>query len=121
HKPKNEQSPSPSHIPEPPQIEWPQWNGFDGLSGPSDWGRPEDIPHSPSEPRIPESDIPPGLPQAPETPRTEEYKKGFSDGLKAISLGQGPDFVNLKNNDWSEDYKKGYMAAFGTPYTPSTK
>ncbi|HEP1528691.1 TPA: lysis inhibitor protein [Streptococcus pyogenes] len=119
HKPKNEQSPNPSHIPEPPQIEWPQWNGFDGLSsGPSGWGRSEDTPHSPSGPRIPEGNIPPGLPQAPETPRTDEddeYQKGFSDGLKAKKSGRGIDFAGFKYDGWSVEYKKGYMAAFSTP------
>ncbi|VGV40260.1 lysis inhibitor protein [Streptococcus pyogenes] len=115
---QHQQSQKPSHIPRPPRSEWPPSIFPEN----SDWGRSEDTPDSSSEPRIPESNISPspGQHTPQNNPQVSDYDKGFSDGLKAISLGQGPDFVNLKNNDWSEDYKKGYMAAFGTPYTPST-
>lgn len=113
-KPENEQSPNPLHIPEPPQIEWPQWNGFDGLSfGPSDWGQSEDTP--PSEPRVPEK--PQHTPQ--KNPQESDFDRGFSAGLKAKNSGRGIDFEGFQYGGWSDEYKKGYMQAFGTPYTPS--
>ncbi|HGN5331640.1 TPA: lysis inhibitor protein [Streptococcus pyogenes] len=115
-KPENEQSPNPSHIPEPPQIEWPQWNGFDGLSsGPSDWGQSEDIPRFPSEPRVTEK--PQHTPQ--KNPQESDFDRGFSAGLKAKNSGRGIDFEGFQYGGWSDEYKKGYMQAFGTPYTPS--
>ncbi|MFF1226257.1 lysis inhibitor protein [Streptococcus pyogenes] len=115
-KPENEQSPKPSHIPEPPQIEWPQWNGFDGLSsGPSDWGQSEDIPRFPSEPRVTEK--PQHTPQ--KNPQESDFDRGFSAGLKAKNSGRGIDFEGFQYGGWSDEYKKGYMQAFGTPYTPS--
>ncbi|WP_159323373.1 lysis inhibitor protein [Streptococcus pyogenes] len=114
-KPENEQSPNPSHIPEPPQIEWPQWNGFDGLSsGPSDWGQSEDTPR-PSEPRVTEK--PQHTPQ--KNPQESDFDRGFSAGLKAKNSGRGIDFEGFQYGGWSDEYKKGYMQAFGTPYTPS--
>ncbi|VHB28911.1 lysis inhibitor protein [Streptococcus pyogenes] len=108
-----EQSPNPSQIPKPPHSEWPPSIFPEN----SDWGRSEETPHSPSESGIPESNISPSPGQLPpqENPQVSDYERGLSDGLKAKRLGQGPDFVNLKNNDWSEGYKKGYMAAFSTP------
>ncbi|MFG0061296.1 lysis inhibitor protein [Streptococcus pyogenes] len=115
-KPENEQSPNPSHIPEPPQIEWPQWNGFDGLSsGPSDWGQSEDTPRFPSEPRVTEK------PQhtLQKNPQESDFDRGFSAGLKAKNSGRGIDFEGFQYGGWSDEYKKGYMQAFGTPYTPS--
>ncbi|MGI9992991.1 complement-mediated lysis inhibitor Sic [Streptococcus pyogenes] len=115
-KPENEQSPNPSHIPEPPQIEWPQWNGFDGLSsGPSDWGQSEDTPRFPSEPRVTEK--PQHTPQ--KNPQESDFDRGFSAGLKAKNSGRGIDFESFQYGGWSDEYKKGYMQAFGTPYTPS--
>ncbi|HER4253031.1 TPA: lysis inhibitor protein [Streptococcus pyogenes] len=115
-KPENEQSPNPSHIPEPPQIEWPQWNGFDGLSsGPSDWGQSEDTPRFPSEPRVTEK--PQHTPQ--KNPQESDFDRGFSAGLKAKNSGRGIDFEAFQYGGWSDEYKKGYMQAFGTPYTPS--
>nr|AAF64946.1 Sic1.177 [Streptococcus pyogenes] len=118
-KPENEQSPNPSHIPEPPQIEWPQWNGFDGFdglsSGPSDWGQSEDTPRFPSEPRVTEK--PQHTPQ--KNPQESDFDRGFSAGLKAKNSGRGIDFEGFQYGDWSDEYKKGYMQAFGTPYTPS--
>ncbi|HFD1879521.1 TPA: lysis inhibitor protein [Streptococcus pyogenes] len=115
-KPENEQSPNPSHIPEPPQIEWPQWNGFDGLSsGPSDWGQSEDTPRFPSEPRVTEK--PQHTPQ--QNPQESDFDRGFSAGLKAKNSGRGIDFEGFQYGGWSDEYKKGYMQAFGTPYTPS--
>nr|AAF64793.1 Sic1.24 [Streptococcus pyogenes] len=115
-KPENEQSPNPSHIPEPPQIERPQWNGFDGLSfGPSDWGQSEDTPRFPSEPRVPEK--PQHTPQ--KNPQESDFDRGFSAGLKAKNSGRGIDFEGFQYGGWSDEYKKGYMQAFGTPYTPS--
>ncbi|NSX68611.1 lysis inhibitor protein [Streptococcus pyogenes] len=115
-KPENEQSPNPSHIPEPPQIEWPQWNDFDGLSfGPSDWGQSEDTPRFPSEPRVPEK--PQHTPQ--KNPQESDFDRGFSAGLKAKNSGRGIDFEGFQYGGWSDEYKKGYMQAFGTPYTPS--
>ncbi|EZN19444.1 lysis inhibitor protein [Streptococcus pyogenes] len=115
-KPENEQSPNPSHIPEPPQIEWPQWNGFDGLSsGPSDWGQSEDTPRFPSEPRVTEK--PQHTPQR--NPQESDFDRGFSAGLKAKNSGRGIDFEGFQYGGWSDEYKKGYMQAFGTPYTPS--
>ncbi|EZN12491.1 inhibitor for complement Sic [Streptococcus pyogenes ABC020052553] len=115
-KPENEQSPNPSHIPEPPQIEWPQWNGFDGLSsGPSDWGQSEDTPRFPSEPRVTEK--PQHTPQ--KNPQESDFDRGFSAGLKAKNSGRGIDFEGFQYGGWSDKYKKGYMQAFGTPYTPS--
>ncbi|HER1959996.1 TPA: lysis inhibitor protein [Streptococcus pyogenes] len=115
-KPENEQSPNPSHIPEPPQIEWPQWNGFDGLSsGPSDWGQSEDTPRFPSEPRVTEK--PQHTPQ--KNPQESDFDRGFSAGLKAKNSGRGIDFKGFQYGGWSDEYKKGYMQAFGTPYTPS--
>ncbi|HES3767235.1 TPA: lysis inhibitor protein [Streptococcus pyogenes] len=115
-KPENEQSPNPSHIPEPPQIEWPQWNGFDGLSsGPSDWGQSEDTPRFPSEPRVTEK--PQHTPQ--KNPQESDFDRGFSAGLKAKNSGRGIDFEGFRYGGWSDEYKKGYMQAFGTPYTPS--
>ncbi|MGP9870521.1 complement-mediated lysis inhibitor Sic [Streptococcus pyogenes] len=115
-KPENEQSPNPSHIPEPPQIEWPQWNGFDGLSsGPSDWGQSEDTPRFPSEPRVTEK-----LQHTPQkNPQESDFDRGFSAGLKAKNSGRGIDFEGFQYGGWSDEYKKGYMQAFGTPYTPS--
>nr|AAF64850.1 Sic1.81 [Streptococcus pyogenes] len=118
-KPENEQSPNPSHIPEPPQIEWPQWNGFDGFdglsSGPSDWGQFEDTPRFPSEPRVTEK--PQHTPQ--KNPQESDFDRGFSAGLKAKNSGRGIDFEGFQYGGWSDEYKKGYMQAFGTPYTPS--
>ncbi|HEQ9674691.1 TPA: lysis inhibitor protein [Streptococcus pyogenes] len=115
-KPENEQSPNPSHIPEPPQIEWPQWNGFDGLSsGPSDWGQSEDTSRFPSEPRVTEK--PQHTPQ--KNPQESDFDRGFSAGLKAKNSGRGIDFEGFQHGGWSDEYKKGYMQAFGTPYTPS--
>ncbi|HES0697086.1 TPA: lysis inhibitor protein [Streptococcus pyogenes] len=115
-KPENEQSPNPSHIPEPPQIEWPQWNGFDGLSsGPSVWGQSEDTPRFPSEPRVTEK--PQHTPQ--KNPQESDFDRGFSAGLKAKNSGRGIDFEGFQYGGWSDEYKKGYMQAFGTPYTPS--
>ncbi|HER8594138.1 TPA: lysis inhibitor protein [Streptococcus pyogenes] len=115
-KPENEQSPNPPHIPEPPQIEWPQWNGFDGLSsGPSDWGQSEDTPRFPSEPRVTEK--PQHTPQ--KNPQESDFDRGFSAGLKAKNSGRGIDFEGFQYGGWSDEYKKGYMQAFGTPYTPS--
>ncbi|HEQ6086587.1 TPA: lysis inhibitor protein [Streptococcus pyogenes] len=115
-KPENEQSPNPSHIPEPPRIEWPQWNGFDGLSsGPSDWGQSEDTPRFPSEPRVTEK--PQHTPQ--KNPQESDFDRGFSAGLKAKNSGRGIDFEGFQYGGWSDEYKKGYMQAFGTPYTPS--
>ncbi|HEP1638694.1 TPA: lysis inhibitor protein [Streptococcus pyogenes] len=115
-KPENEQSPNPSHIPEPPQIEWPQWNGFDGLSsGPSDWGQSEGTPRFPSEPRVTEK--PQHTPQ--KNPQESDFDRGFSAGLKAKNSGRGIDFEGFQYGGWSDEYKKGYMQAFGTPYTPS--
>ncbi|HHJ8126852.1 TPA: lysis inhibitor protein [Streptococcus pyogenes] len=115
-KPENEQSPNPSHIPEPPQIEWPQWNGFDGLSsGPSGWGQSEDTPRFPSEPRVTEK--PQHTPQ--KNPQESDFDRGFSAGLKAKNSGRGIDFEGFQYGGWSDEYKKGYMQAFGTPYTPS--
>ncbi|HHJ8090377.1 TPA: lysis inhibitor protein [Streptococcus pyogenes] len=115
-KPENEQSPNPSHIPEPPQIEWPQWNGFDGLSsGPSDWGQSEDTPRFPSEPRVTKK--PQHTPQ--KNPQESDFDRGFSAGLKAKNSGRGIDFEGFQYGGWSDEYKKGYMQAFGTPYTPS--
>ncbi len=115
-KPENEQSPNPSHIPELPQIEWPQWNGFDGLSsGPSDWGQSEDTPRFPSEPRVTEK--PQHTPQ--KNPQESDFDRGFSAGLKAKNSGRGIDFEGFQYGGWSDEYKKGYMQAFGTPYTPS--
>ncbi|HER5592848.1 TPA: lysis inhibitor protein [Streptococcus pyogenes] len=115
-KPENEQSPNPSHIPEPPQIEWPRWNGFDGLSsGPSDWGQSEDTPRFPSEPRVTEK--PQHTPQ--KNPQESDFDRGFSAGLKAKNSGRGIDFEGFQYGGWSDEYKKGYMQAFGTPYTPS--
>ncbi|HEQ3732527.1 TPA: lysis inhibitor protein [Streptococcus pyogenes] len=115
-KPENEQSPNPSHIPEPPQIEWPQWNGFDGLSsGPSDWGQSEDTPRFPSEPRVTEK--PQHTPQ--KIQQESDFDRGFSAGLKAKNSGRGIDFEGFQYGGWSDEYKKGYMQAFGTPYTPS--
>ncbi len=115
-KPENEQSPNPSHIPEPPQIEWPQWNGFDGLSsGPSDWSQSEDTPRFPSEPRVTEK--PQHTPQ--KNPQESDFDRGFSAGLKAKNSGRGIDFEGFQYGGWSDEYKKGYMQAFGTPYTPS--
>ncbi|EZL67647.1 lysis inhibitor protein [Streptococcus pyogenes] len=115
-KPENEQSPNPSHIPEPPQIEWPQWNGFDGLSsGPSDWGQSENTPRFPSEPRVTEK--PQHTPQ--KNPQESDFDRGFSAGLKAKNSGRGIDFEGFQYGGWSDEYKKGYMQAFGTPYTPS--
>ncbi|HER5637229.1 TPA: lysis inhibitor protein, partial [Streptococcus pyogenes] len=115
-KPENEQSPNPSHIPEPPQIEWPQWNDFDGLSsGPSDWGQSEDTPRFPSEPRVTEK--PQHTPQ--KNPQESDFDRGFSAGLKAKNSGRGIDFEGFQYGGWSDEYKKGYMQAFGTPYTPS--
>ncbi len=115
-KPENEQSPNPSHIPEPPQIEWPQWNGFDGLSsGPSDWGQSDDTPRFPSEPRVTEK--PQHTPQ--KNPQESDFDRGFSAGLKAKNSGRGIDFEGFQYGGWSDEYKKGYMQAFGTPYTPS--
>ncbi|HES2245842.1 TPA: lysis inhibitor protein [Streptococcus pyogenes] len=115
-KPENEQSPNPSHIPEPPQIEWPQRNGFDGLSsGPSDWGQSEDTPRFPSEPRVTEK--PQHTPQ--KNPQESDFDRGFSAGLKAKNSGRGIDFEGFQYGGWSDEYKKGYMQAFGTPYTPS--
>ncbi|HGN5477866.1 TPA: lysis inhibitor protein [Streptococcus pyogenes] len=115
-KPENEQSPNPSHIPEPPQIEWPQWNGFDGLSsGPSDWGQSEDTLRFPSEPRVTEK--PQHTPQ--QNPQESDFDRGFSAGLKAKNSGRGIDFEGFQYGGWSDEYKKGYMQAFGTPYTPS--
>ncbi|HGO1375377.1 TPA: lysis inhibitor protein [Streptococcus pyogenes] len=115
-KPENEQSPNPSHIPEPPQIEWPQWNGFDGLSsGPSDRGQSEDTPRFPSEPRVTEK--PQHTPQ--KNPQESDFDRGFSAGLKAKNSGRGIDFEGFQYGGWSDEYKKGYMQAFGTPYTPS--
>ncbi|HER6960060.1 TPA: lysis inhibitor protein [Streptococcus pyogenes] len=115
-KPENEQSPNPSHIPEPPQIDWPQWNGFDGLSsGPSDWGQSEDTPRFPSEPRVTEK--PQHTPQ--KNPQESDFDRGFSAGLKAKNSGRGIDFEGFQYGGWSDEYKKGYMQAFGTPYTPS--
>ncbi|HFX4929864.1 TPA: lysis inhibitor protein [Streptococcus pyogenes] len=115
-KPENEQSPNPSHIPEPPQIEWPQWNGFDGLSsGPSDWGQSEDTPRFPSEPRVTEK--PQHTPL--KNPQESDFDRGFSAGLKAKNSGRGIDFEGFQYGGWSDEYKKGYMQAFGTPYTPS--
>nr|AAF64831.1 Sic1.62 [Streptococcus pyogenes] len=118
-KPENEQSPNPSHIPEPPQIEWPQWNGFDGFDGlsfgPSDWGQSEDTPRFPSEPRVPEK--PQHTPQ--KNPQESDFDRGFSAGLKAKNSGRGIDFEGFQYGGWSDEYKKGYMQAFGTPYTPS--
>ncbi|HER5515108.1 TPA: lysis inhibitor protein [Streptococcus pyogenes] len=115
-KPENEQSPNPSHIPEPPQIEWPQWNGFDGLSsGPSDWGQSEDTSRFPSEPRVTEK--PQHTPQ--KNPQESDFDRGFSAGLKAKNSGRGIDFEGFQYGGWSDEYKKGYMQAFGTPYTPS--
>ncbi|HER5955222.1 TPA: lysis inhibitor protein [Streptococcus pyogenes] len=118
-KPENEQSPNPSHIPEPPQIEWPQWNGFDGFdglsSGPSDWGQSEDTPRFPSEPRVTEK--PQHTPQ--KNPQESDFDRGFSAGLKAKNSGRGIDFEGFQYGGWSDEYKKGYMQAFGTPYTPS--
>ncbi|HEQ8931694.1 TPA: lysis inhibitor protein [Streptococcus pyogenes] len=115
-KPENEQSPNPSHIPVPPQIEWPQWNGFDGLSsGPSDWGQSEDTSRFPSEPRVTEK--PQHTPQ--KNPQESDFDRGFSAGLKAKNSGRGIDFEGFQYGGWSDEYKKGYMQAFGTPYTPS--
>nr|AAF64829.1 Sic1.60 [Streptococcus pyogenes] len=118
-KPENEQSPNPSHIPEPPQIEWPQWNGFDGFDGlsfgPSDWGQSEDTPRFPSEPRVPEKTQ--HTPQ--KNPQESDFDRGFSAGLKAKNSGRGIDFEGFQYGGWSDEYKKGYMQAFGTPYTPS--
>ncbi|HER2602085.1 TPA: lysis inhibitor protein [Streptococcus pyogenes] len=115
-KPENEQSPNPPHIPEPPQIEWPQWNGFDGLSsGPSDWGQSEDTSRFPSEPRVTEK--PQHTPQ--KNPQESDFDRGFSAGLKAKNSGRGIDFEGFQYGGWSDEYKKGYMQAFGTPYTPS--
>nr|AAF64920.1 Sic1.151 [Streptococcus pyogenes] len=118
-KPENEQSPNPSHIPEPPQIEWPQWNGFDGFdglsSGPSDWGQSEDTSRFPSEPRVTEK--PQHTPQ--KNPQESDFDRGFSAGLKAKNSGRGIDFEGFQYGGWSDEYKKGYMQAFGTPYTPS--
>ncbi|HER4223853.1 TPA: lysis inhibitor protein [Streptococcus pyogenes] len=115
-KPENEQSPNPSHIPEPPQIEWSQWNGFDGLSsGPSDWGQSEDTSRFPSEPRVTEK--PQHTPQ--KNPQESDFDRGFSAGLKAKNSGRGIDFEGFQYGGWSDEYKKGYMQAFGTPYTPS--
>ncbi|MFW6880745.1 lysis inhibitor protein, partial [Streptococcus pyogenes] len=115
-KPENEQSPNPSHIPEPPQIEWPQWNGFDGLSsGSSDWGQSEGTPRFPSEPRVTEK--PQHTPQ--KNPQESDFDRGFSAGLKAKNSGRGIDFEGFQYGGWSDEYKKGYMQAFGTPYTPS--
>ncbi|HEQ9171845.1 TPA: lysis inhibitor protein [Streptococcus pyogenes] len=115
-KPENEQSPNPSHIPEPPQIERPQWNGFDGLSsGPSDWGQSEDTSRFPSEPRVTEK--PQHTPQ--KNPQESDFDRGFSAGLKAKNSGRGIDFEGFQYGGWSDEYKKGYMQAFGTPYTPS--
>ncbi|HHJ2213198.1 TPA: lysis inhibitor protein [Streptococcus pyogenes] len=115
-KPENEQSPNPSHIPEPPQIEWPQWNGFDGLSsGPSAWGQSEDTSRFPSEPRVTEK--PQHTPQ--KNPQESDFDRGFSAGLKAKNSGRGIDFEGFQYGGWSDEYKKGYMQAFGTPYTPS--
>nr|AAF64976.1 Sic1.207 [Streptococcus pyogenes] len=106
----------PGHIPEPPQIEWPQWNGFDGLSsGPSDWGQSEDTPRFPSEPRVTEK--PQHTPQ--KNPQESDFDRGFSAGLKAKNSGRGIDFEGFQYGGWSDEYKKGYMQAFGTPYTPS--
>ncbi|HEQ2208795.1 TPA: lysis inhibitor protein [Streptococcus pyogenes] len=120
-KPENEQSPKPSHIPEPPQIEWPQWNGFDGLSsGPSDWGQSEDTPRFPSEPRVTEK--PQHTPQKihkNQILQESDFDRGFSAGLKAKNSGRGIDFEGFQYGGWSDEYKKGYMQAFGTPYTPS--
>nr|AAF64992.1 Sic1.223 [Streptococcus pyogenes] len=116
-KPENEQSPNPSHIPEPPQIEWPQWNGFDGLSsGPSDFGANlRTPPRFPSEPRVTEK--PQHTPQ--KNPQESDFDRGFSAGLKAKNSGRGIDFEGFQYGGWSDEYKKGYMQAFGTPYTPS--
>nr|AAF65045.1 Sic1.276 [Streptococcus pyogenes] len=106
----------PGHIPKPPQIEWPQWNGFDGLSsGPSDWGQSEDTPRFPSEPRVTEK--PQHTPQ--KNPQESDFDRGFSAGLKAKNSGRGIDFEGFQYGGWSDEYKKGYMQAFGTPYTPS--
>ncbi len=103
-KPENEQSPNPSHIPEPPQI------------GPSDWGQSEDTtPRFPSEPRVTEK--PQHTPQ--KNPQESDFDRGFSAGLKAKNSGRGIDFEGFQYGGWSDEYKKGYMQAFGTPYTPS--
>ncbi|VHM13064.1 lysis inhibitor protein [Streptococcus pyogenes] len=122
---QHQQSQKPSPIPEPPQSDWPERDpNFGGLSfgHSSDWGRSEGTPDSPSEPRIPESNISPSPEQhTPQNnPQVSDYNKGFSAGLKAKESGSGIDFVGFQYGGWSQDYKKGYMAGFGTPYTPST-
>ncbi|VHH88756.1 lysis inhibitor protein [Streptococcus pyogenes] len=117
---QHQQSQKPSPIPEPPHSDWPERDpNFGGLSfgHSSDWGRSEDTtPHFPSGPRMPEN--PQHTPQ--NNPQVSDYDKGLSDGLKAKESGSGIDFVGFQYGGWSEDYKKGYMAGFGTPYTPST-
>ncbi|HER7206767.1 TPA: lysis inhibitor protein [Streptococcus pyogenes] len=122
---QHQQSQKPSPIPEPPHSDWPERDpNFGGLSfgHSSDWGRSEGTPDSPSEPRIPESNISPSPEQhTPQNnPQVSDYNKGFSAGLKAKESGSGIDFVGFQYGGWSQDYKKGYMAGFGTPYTPST-
>ncbi|HGA4677549.1 TPA: lysis inhibitor protein [Streptococcus pyogenes] len=115
---QHQQSPNPSQIPKPPHSDWPPSIFPEN----SDWGRSEGTPDSPSEPRIPESNISPSPEQhTPQNnPQVSDYNKGFSAGLKAKESGSGIDFVGFQYGGWSQDYKKGYMAGFGTPYTPST-
>ncbi|HES5157587.1 TPA: competence protein, partial [Streptococcus pyogenes] len=112
-------SPGKDTIPEPPHSEWPQRDpNFGGLSfgQSSDWGRSEDNPNSPSEPRIPGSSIPsPRLPQASENPKedtsTLTYEKGLEDGRKA-KLTNKIDYSRLSDrpdNPFPRDYVRGYF------------
>ncbi|KKC22068.1 hypothetical protein WH79_08755, partial [Streptococcus dysgalactiae subsp. equisimilis] len=74
-------------------------------------------PELPPIPHYPWPDNPRFAPR--ENSQESDYDKGFSAGLKAKESGSGIDFVGFSYGGWSDDYKKGYMAAFGTTYTPS--
>ncbi|HER4372119.1 TPA: lysis inhibitor protein [Streptococcus pyogenes] len=80
-----------------------------------DWGQSEDTSRFPSEPRVTEK--PQHTPQ--KNPQESDFDRGFSAGLKAKNSGRGIDFEGFQYGGWSDEYKKGYMQAFGTPYTPS--
>ncbi|OBZ06367.1 hypothetical protein [Streptococcus dysgalactiae] len=76
----------------------------------------------PALPPVPESPWPENPRLTPQrNPQVSDYDRGLADGLETRRLGKGPDFASFKNKGWSEEYKKGYMKAFGTTYTPSIK
>ncbi|VGW14634.1 sic family protein [Streptococcus pyogenes] len=78
---------------------------------------PRRTPPLPPVPNDPWPDDPRRTPQ--KNPQESDYDRGFSAGLKAKNSNKGIDFDGFRYGGWSDEYKKGYMKAFGTTYTPS--